>query len=156
MTLSTISSELLTPQQPNLVWWYTIISQSVLWKNWVTVFKVKVTQKVKMSVFVQKISSKLPNILLPNLVLWCSTISQSVMREKNYSISSRSRSVRAHMIKIWLFLSFYHIFWTVDFSARSDDTSSWARVSCEKRKEKDYCIQGQDQSEASKCQCLPR
>ena len=29
----------------NLVWWYIIISQSVLWKNWITAFKVKVTAK---------------------------------------------------------------------------------------------------------------
>ena len=34
MTLSTISSELLIPSQPALVWWYIIIDQSVLWKKW--------------------------------------------------------------------------------------------------------------------------
>ena len=33
MTLSTVSSELLIPCQPNLVCWYIIISQSVLWKK---------------------------------------------------------------------------------------------------------------------------
>ena len=33
MALSTISYELLIPLQPNLVWWYVIISQSVLWKK---------------------------------------------------------------------------------------------------------------------------
>ena len=33
MILSTLYSELLTPWQPNLVWWYIIISQSVLWKK---------------------------------------------------------------------------------------------------------------------------
>ena len=33
MTLSTILSELLIPWQPNLVWWYIIRSQSVLWKE---------------------------------------------------------------------------------------------------------------------------
>ena len=32
VVLSTIFSELLIPWQPNLVWWYIIISQSVLWK----------------------------------------------------------------------------------------------------------------------------
>ena len=31
--LSTISSELLILRQPNLVWWYIIISRSVLWKK---------------------------------------------------------------------------------------------------------------------------
>ena len=33
MTFPTISSELLTFWQPNLVWWYIIISQSVFWKK---------------------------------------------------------------------------------------------------------------------------
>ena len=33
MTLSTIFSELLIPWQPNLVWWYIIISHSILWKK---------------------------------------------------------------------------------------------------------------------------
>ena len=37
---SAISSELLIHWQPNLVWWYIFISQSVLWKNWITAFKV--------------------------------------------------------------------------------------------------------------------
>ena len=42
MTISIVSSELLIPWQPNMVWWYIIISQSVLWKKWMTAFKVKV------------------------------------------------------------------------------------------------------------------
>ena len=127
MTLSTISSELLTPQQPNLVWWYTIISQSVVWKNWVTVFKVKVTQKVKMSVFVQKISSKLPNILLPNLVLWSIIMSQSVMQKDWFAIFKVKVTARAHMIQIRQFLSselLIHLLPNL-----LDDTSSKARVS---------------------------
>ena len=33
MTISTTFSELLIPWQPNLVWWYIIISQSILWKK---------------------------------------------------------------------------------------------------------------------------
>ena len=47
MTISTSSFKLLVRLQPNLVWWYCIIGQSVLWKNWITAFKVKVTPKVK-------------------------------------------------------------------------------------------------------------
>ena len=46
MTIFTISSKLLVSLQPNLVWWYSIISWSVLWKNGITVFKVKVTENV--------------------------------------------------------------------------------------------------------------
>ena len=33
--------------QPNLVWWYINMSQSVLWKKWITAFKIKVTEKVQ-------------------------------------------------------------------------------------------------------------
>ena len=42
-----ISSELLILWQPNLVWWYTIIS--VLWKKkgGISAFKIKVTAKVQ-------------------------------------------------------------------------------------------------------------
>ena len=47
MTLSAVSSKLLVSLQPNLVWWYSIISWSVLWKNGITAFKVKVIAKVK-------------------------------------------------------------------------------------------------------------
>ena len=42
----TISSKLLVCLQTNLVWEYSTISQSVLWKNGITAFKVKVTAKV--------------------------------------------------------------------------------------------------------------
>ena len=47
MTVSTISAELLILLLPNLVWWYIIISQSVLWRYWIVMFKVKVTAKVQ-------------------------------------------------------------------------------------------------------------
>ena len=48
MTLSTILSELLIPWQPNLVWWYIIKSQSVLWKKkLISAFRLKVTVKVQ-------------------------------------------------------------------------------------------------------------
>ena len=45
MSLSTIFSELLIHWQPNLVCWYIMISQSVLWKKLITAFRVKVTVK---------------------------------------------------------------------------------------------------------------
>ena len=47
MTVSTISSKLLIRLQPNLVCWYSTISQSILLKILIAVFKVKVTAKVK-------------------------------------------------------------------------------------------------------------
>ena len=46
-TIFTISSTLLVHLQPNMVWWYSIISQSVLWENGITVLKVKATAKVQ-------------------------------------------------------------------------------------------------------------
>ena len=47
MTMSTVSSKLLVHLQPNMVWQYSIISQSVLWKHLVTAFRAKVTAKVQ-------------------------------------------------------------------------------------------------------------
>ena len=49
MTVSTVSGEVLIPSLPNLVWWYIIISQNVLLRNGIVVFKVKVTANFKMS-----------------------------------------------------------------------------------------------------------
>ena len=47
MTIFTISSKLLVHLQPNFVWWYNIISQSVPLENGITAFKVKVRVKVQ-------------------------------------------------------------------------------------------------------------
>ena len=46
---STISTELLIFLQPNLIGWYIIISLNVLCKNYIVVFKVKVTVKVQLN-----------------------------------------------------------------------------------------------------------
>ena len=42
MFVWTVSSELLNLLKPNLVWWCIVMSQSVLWKDCVAIFKVKV------------------------------------------------------------------------------------------------------------------
>ena len=55
MTIFTIFSKLLVHLQPNLVWWYRIISQSVQWENGITAFKVKVTAK-----FIECLSEQYP------------------------------------------------------------------------------------------------
>ena len=47
MTISTLFSKLLVRLQPNLVLLYNIISWIVQCKNWVTVFKVKATDRVQ-------------------------------------------------------------------------------------------------------------
>ena len=49
MTISSVSSELLIVLLQDLVFWYMIISQSVLERNQISVFKVKVTAYFKMS-----------------------------------------------------------------------------------------------------------
>ena len=41
-------------------------------------------------------------------------------------------TVMAHMIKIWLFLLYFLNYWFLGSQSWSDDTSSYARVSCEK------------------------
>ena len=48
MTVSTISDKLLILLLPNFVCWYSVISQNVLWRNEIVVFKVKVTANFKM------------------------------------------------------------------------------------------------------------
>ena len=64
--------KMLIPWQPNLVWWYIIISQSVLWKTVGLLHSGSRSQwRVKMLMFVQVISSKPLSILFPSLVLWC-------------------------------------------------------------------------------------
>ena len=65
--ISTVFFELLILLLPNLVWKYIIISQSVLWRNWIVAFKVKVTAKFQNVMT----SSELLNLLVPNLVWWC-------------------------------------------------------------------------------------
>ena len=48
MTVSIIFAKLLILLLPDLVLWYIIVSQNVLWKNWIVVFKVKVSPNFKM------------------------------------------------------------------------------------------------------------
>ena len=52
--LSTIPSEVLIHLQPNLVWWYIIISWVVLWKDWIAVLysRSKSQQRFKISISV--------------------------------------------------------------------------------------------------------
>ena len=72
MTILTMASELLILLQPNLGWWYIFLSESVLWKNWIAVSKVKVTVKPQDHehhwMFIQTISSGPLNCLSLNLV----------------------------------------------------------------------------------------
>ena len=109
--LFTVSSKLLILLQPDLVWWYVFISQSVLWENWID--KVKVTAKVQ-------------NVLFGPCHLnhwnfcdqtWCADASSwtRVSCRKNDVLTSRSRSQWGLVQS--KYDSFYCIFWTADIFA---------------------------------------
>ena len=104
MTLSAIFSELLIPWQPNLVWWYIIRSQNVLWKTGLLHSGSRSQRRVKMLMIVQMLSSKPPNILFPKLVLWCIILNRSVMQNIFYFIFKVNVTARALMITLWQFL----------------------------------------------------
>ena len=50
MTVSTVLLELLILLHPELVWWYTVISLNVYWKDLIAVFKVKAMVKISLNV----------------------------------------------------------------------------------------------------------
>ena len=67
MFVQMISSETWNILLPNLLWWCSIISQSVLWQKLNYCNKSEGhSKRVKMPMFVQNISSEPTNILLPN------------------------------------------------------------------------------------------
>ena len=105
-TLYIISAELFILLHSKMVWWYIIVSQSALWKNWITAFQVRSQQRVRMSMFVQMISSKPPNIWLPNFALWCTIMSRSVIEKDRFAILKVKVTPRAHKIKLSQFLQY--------------------------------------------------
>ena len=102
MSIFTISSKLLVCLQQNLVCWYSIISQSVVWENGITAFKVKVTSKVKnvSECLSGQLSSEPQNDLSPNLVWLCSIMSHSIMQKNWFTVFNVKVTVRAYIIKI--------------------------------------------------------
>ena len=154
MTLSTIVFELLIPWQPDLVWWYIIMSQSVMWKkNGLLHSRSRSQWRFKMLMFVQMISSssKPRNILFPNLVLWCIIMCQ-LWCKKIDVLFSRSRSLQ---VLIWpKYDNFYCIFWTADpFCTKRGLIIYYHKPECFMEK-LDCCAQGQGHSKISKCQGL--
>ena len=75
------------------------------------------------------ISSEPQNILFPNLVWLFSIISQSVMQNKWFTVFSVKVTVRAYIIKTWLFLLYLLNCWSVCNQTWFDST---ARVFCRK------------------------
>ena len=103
MTVSTLSFELLILL---LLDWYITISQSVLWRSWIVVFKVKVTakfQNVKW-MFAQMISSEKLNLLLPNLIWWCIIMSHIVFQKDWFAVFKVKVTITDNIIKICLFI----------------------------------------------------
>ena len=111
MTVSTISAELLIFWQPDLIGWYIIISWSILWKNWITVFKVKLTAKFQN---VNKCLSR--QHFLNHWHFYCQTwygnasLWARLSFKKIGLLSSRSRSLlRITWLKKWLFNILYEL-----------------------------------------------
>ena len=103
MTVSTILSELLILLLPNLVWWY-IISQSVLWRNWIAVFKVKVTAKLE-NVNEYLSIQYLLNCWTSYHQTWYGDASSWARISQKYwfAVWKVKVTVKDHVIKIWLF-----------------------------------------------------
>ena len=83
---------------------YIIIGQSVLWRNWISVFKVKVTAKfqnvnecLSRWYFLNRLT-----FLLPNVVWWCIIMSQIVFQKDWFAVFKIKVTVKDN-IKIWLF-----------------------------------------------------
>ena len=97
-TLS-IFFELLIPWQPNLVWWYIIRSQNVLWKKVGLLRSGSRSQgRVKMLMFVQMISSKPPSMLFPTALMLPQVADLSQSTNKLGIVMHRY--ARAHRSKI--------------------------------------------------------
>ena len=142
------SSELLNLLQPNLVWLYIIISQSVLWKkNWLLHSRPRSQGRVKMSMFVHLISTKPQTFCYQT---WYCGVSSwaGVSCKKIGLLFSRSRS---QQWLIWLkYDIFYYIFWTADpFATKLGLIVLHLKPECLMMK-LDCCVQ--DHSKISKCQ----
>ena len=146
MTVSRISSEWLILLQPEVVFWYIIISQSVLWENWMA-FKVKVVAKVQSFNF------------CPDDIFWtaepCVTKLGTVMHHRGqerhvkdgFAVFMVKFTMRAHTIK---YVSFYHIYWTShSFATRFNWLVHHDTLKCLVQK-LDCCGQSQGHSEVSK------
>ena len=93
------------------------------------------------------------NHFRPNLVLWCIIMRWSCMWKNLFTIFKVKVTVRAYLLKIWLFLLYLLNCWFVCNQTWYLSTTSYAGVFCEKL---DYCIQGQGDSEGSECQWMSR
>ena len=140
-------SKLLILWQPNLVWWYIIISHCVLWeKIWISSFKITAAMKGQMSLFVGMISSKPPSIFFQtwycDASLWV-----GVSCKKIDLLFSRSKSLQE---LIWpKYDNFYCTFWTADpFATKLGLIVHYYKAECFMEKLVCY-VQGQGHSNIS-------
>ena len=101
MTISTISSErlILFSLLPNMVWQYIVMSQSVLWRNWIAVFKVNVTAKFQN---INECLSRRYLLIRWTLVWWCIIMSQIVSQKDRLAVLRVKVTAKDNVIKIWL------------------------------------------------------
>ena len=141
-TVSTVSTEPLILLQSNLDWWYIFIGWSVLWKDLITVFKVKVYQNVS-----EHLSRwSLLNRVLPKLVWWCTVVSWRAIRKDWFAVFKIKVTVKAYNQNV----TFHCIFWTGDTVA----TKLGLIVYCHKLdclvKRVGCCVHGQGHRKGSK------
>ena len=113
MTLSTVSSEPLIPLQPNLVWWYGIISQSVFWeKKWlITAFKVKVTvEGQNVSVCTDDFFKMAHIVTKLGIVLHHHEL--EYMQKDLFAVFKLKVTTRAHITKLWQILVYLQNCWS--------------------------------------------
>ena len=157
MTISTLTSKLPVCLQPKLVWFCSIISQSVLWKNWITALGSSSQQRFKMSV----------NVFL-NDIFWTSehfvTKLGMVMQhhepechagKRMFSIFKVKVTARAHNYNQNMALSSISSELLISWQPNSvrwyiiiSQSVLWQKLDC--------CVQGKGHSEGLKCKCLSR
>ena len=125
-TVSTIFSELLIPWQPNLIWWYIIVSQSVLWKKNLD-YCIQGQGHSKGSKC-YSLSRWYPlnhqtfcfQTWYCNAPLWVRVSCKKIW----FAIFKVKVTVGAHMIKIWQFLLYLLNCWSVCYQTWFDSTLS--------------------------------
>ena len=88
------------------------------------------------------------NILSPSLVGLCSIISQCVIQKNWFTVFNVKVTVRAYIIKVWLFLVYLLHWWLVCNQIWFYGVAYKQECPVQKW---EYCIQGQGHREGSKC-----
>ena len=95
MVVTPLNVLMIDLSQPNIVWWYTIMSQNTAQKKNTVIFKDKVKVRVQIlrSLFVHPISFELLISVLWSFVCWCMISRQNIYKNRKTGLMSpRSRS----------------------------------------------------------------